>query len=312
MRLQSFHPTRHLPHFYRYVRVDFLSYYGSEYYCPVSLLRVYGLTPMEEWKYDVWVAEWEAMYGGISNTVATPTISGGSIDTVPTLPESSKGVEMDAGVKVSSAHAITPETASEHSTTASNVKTSDSHTPTPPSTANNSSHTQSVPAHTTTEDTHGDPLSQTSSNQPTNDSSQPPVVPTDHPTDFILTDTSNGTIFDSTHTTNGNNPSDGTKILTTKVIATTTSVAVAPTGPGGESVYRMILNRLSNVEGNQTLYARYVEDQARSANDRLRILEEEVGRLGAFVSTFIPLVQRPGVTVCPIGKNTTADLHEIA
>ncbi|SJX64866.1 uncharacterized protein SRS1_15295 [Sporisorium reilianum f. sp. reilianum] len=36
--------------FFRYVRIDFLEHFGSEYYCPVSLLRVYGITEMEEYK----------------------------------------------------------------------------------------------------------------------------------------------------------------------------------------------------------------------------------------------------------------------
>lgn len=35
--------------FYRYMRIDFLEHYGSEYYCPVSLLRVYGLTQMDDY-----------------------------------------------------------------------------------------------------------------------------------------------------------------------------------------------------------------------------------------------------------------------
>ncbi|PPQ84735.1 hypothetical protein CVT26_014745, partial [Gymnopilus dilepis] len=43
--------------FYRFIRIDFLSHYGTEYYCPVSLLRVYGLTHLEEWKWEVWEAE---------------------------------------------------------------------------------------------------------------------------------------------------------------------------------------------------------------------------------------------------------------
>ncbi len=54
---QSFLSPRD-PRFYRYVRVDFLSHYGSEYYCPVSLLRVYGLTQMEEYKLDEWQSAW--------------------------------------------------------------------------------------------------------------------------------------------------------------------------------------------------------------------------------------------------------------
>lgn len=39
-------PTR----FFRYVRIDFLEYYGNEYYCPLSLLRVYGLTQMDDYR----------------------------------------------------------------------------------------------------------------------------------------------------------------------------------------------------------------------------------------------------------------------
>ncbi|KAI9760189.1 MAG: hypothetical protein M4579_001804 [Chaenotheca gracillima] len=34
----------------RYLRVEFLTQYGNEYYCPVSLLRVHGTTMMEEFK----------------------------------------------------------------------------------------------------------------------------------------------------------------------------------------------------------------------------------------------------------------------
>lgn len=35
--------------FFRYIRIDFVEYYGSEYYCPLSLLRVYGLTQMDDY-----------------------------------------------------------------------------------------------------------------------------------------------------------------------------------------------------------------------------------------------------------------------
>src|SRR5262249_50381140 len=34
----------------RYLRVEFLTHYGNEYYCPVSLLRVHGTTMMEEFR----------------------------------------------------------------------------------------------------------------------------------------------------------------------------------------------------------------------------------------------------------------------
>ncbi|KAK9895180.1 hypothetical protein P389DRAFT_180779 [Cystobasidium minutum MCA 4210] len=38
--------------FYRYLRIDFLTHYGSEYYCPVSLLKVYGLTQLDAYRRD--------------------------------------------------------------------------------------------------------------------------------------------------------------------------------------------------------------------------------------------------------------------
>lgn len=34
----------------KYIRIDFLSHYGSEYYCPLSLLRVHGTRMLDSWK----------------------------------------------------------------------------------------------------------------------------------------------------------------------------------------------------------------------------------------------------------------------
>lgn len=37
----------------RYIRVEFLTHFGNEYYCPVSLFRIHGTTMMEEFNHDV-------------------------------------------------------------------------------------------------------------------------------------------------------------------------------------------------------------------------------------------------------------------
>ena len=37
----------------RYLRIEFLTHYGSEYYCPISLLRVHGKTMMDDYLYEV-------------------------------------------------------------------------------------------------------------------------------------------------------------------------------------------------------------------------------------------------------------------
>lgn len=43
----------------RYLRIEFLTHYGSEYYCPVSLLRVHGKTMMQEFRQEEELARGE-------------------------------------------------------------------------------------------------------------------------------------------------------------------------------------------------------------------------------------------------------------
>jgi hypothetical protein len=43
----------------RYLRVEFLTHYGSEFYCPVSLLRVHGTTMLEDMRHQEIVAQTE-------------------------------------------------------------------------------------------------------------------------------------------------------------------------------------------------------------------------------------------------------------
>jgi hypothetical protein len=40
----------------RYLRIEFLSHYGKEYYCPLSLLRVHGTTMLEEFRHQEEIA----------------------------------------------------------------------------------------------------------------------------------------------------------------------------------------------------------------------------------------------------------------
>ena len=45
-----------------------------------------------------------------------------------------------------------------------------------------------------------------------------------------------------------------------------------PAVTGGESIYRTIMNRLTALEANHTLYARYVEEQTAGVRDVLKRL----------------------------------------
>ena len=54
---QSFHLPASICDFYRYICIDFHLHYSHEYYCPILLLRVYGFTHLEQWKWDTWEEE---------------------------------------------------------------------------------------------------------------------------------------------------------------------------------------------------------------------------------------------------------------
>ncbi|KAF9903825.1 hypothetical protein EC991_003273 [Linnemannia zychae] len=47
---QVFKPT--VPQLATYIRFDFVNHYGNEYYCPITLLRVYGATALEQLKQE--------------------------------------------------------------------------------------------------------------------------------------------------------------------------------------------------------------------------------------------------------------------
>ncbi|QIW98599.1 hypothetical protein AMS68_004117 [Peltaster fructicola] len=71
----------------RYLRIEFLTHYGSEYYCPLSLLRVHGTTMMEEFRNQEELARGEAQD---DESVVEPIDTMEAVVTAVTpLPESS-------------------------------------------------------------------------------------------------------------------------------------------------------------------------------------------------------------------------------
>ena len=62
----------------RYLRIEFLSHYGSEYYCPVSLLRVHGTTMLEDYRHQ------EELSRGDHSEDATLEIE---VNATPALPQ---------------------------------------------------------------------------------------------------------------------------------------------------------------------------------------------------------------------------------
>jgi len=68
----------------RYLRIEFITHYGSEYYCPVSLLRVHGTTMMAEFRHQEELARGEVdnddedddeAVGAVDVAIATTTLA---------------------------------------------------------------------------------------------------------------------------------------------------------------------------------------------------------------------------------------------
>lgn len=242
--MQSFHPLVDLRPFYRYIRIDFLSHYGNEYYCPVSLLRVYGLTQLEEWKWELWQSTSEPVAshtGSILNSIVTQSAKSNiSILNMPDLsmPNPSDDTPIDEDTLIS---AIGTESLTEFDLAGKHSQT---------------------------------PLPSISGVLVPNTVS---IIPSSEPlpSPIISFDSSASHSFPPAHTTNAS-------ISLSSPVGS--PIPMSGHGSSGESIFRTIMNRLNMLEANTTLYNQYVQEQTLRLRDALRKLEEDVGRLEGLVS----------------------------
>lgn len=66
----------------KYVRIEFLSHYGNEYYCPVSLLRVHGTRMLESWKDTETAADEEDTVDEPAGELPDPSSDSAPVDDV--------------------------------------------------------------------------------------------------------------------------------------------------------------------------------------------------------------------------------------
>ncbi|KAF4609112.1 hypothetical protein EYR40_001465 [Pleurotus pulmonarius] len=335
--VQSFHPPRSLRDFYRFIRIDFHSHYGNEYYCPISLLRVYGLTHLEQWKWDMWEAESKAKKASPSDRAvevvaipkqvqyaepvvaivsekqsATEIASGVSTDALPTSSIASDTILPSMPVNEAPSNSLSFESNSTgtpvtQSTPATNTHENNDHQDTDAPLPHHSTDTY-VSSHSITQAATVTPTSDASSQ----DDDQPPVKKTESsslssstttplatpilpPKDSSVNVTSSVVQTTTSATSWSTTTSVFTLVKPTVQSSSTVSVQQAPPPPpppppspphgspfaagNGESIYRVIMNRLMALETNHTLYARYVEDQVGGISEVLKRLSEEVGRL---------------------------------
>ena len=269
--------------FYRYIRIDFHSHYSNEYYCPISLLRVYGLTHLEQWKWDMW--EEESRSKAMQDTKATSTLDVISETEKPAEAKDEPAVPQLPPPSPTSSAESNPDTQEQqtelslspfrHSTDIARLEPS---TSSPIPTASSESSiiaTCSTPA-----------------SPPLNSVQDPMNINSSHTLSSNDTSTASSSVSLSSPSvlaSHKSSPSMITTISSPSVVAQaspSSPVINLPPSPspvnvhaGGESIYRTIMNRLNALEANTTLYARYVEEQTSTMREMLRRLSEDVGRL---------------------------------
>ncbi|KAJ7599883.1 UNC-like C-terminal-domain-containing protein [Mycena floridula] len=276
--VQSFHPPRSLRDFYRFIRIDFHSHYSNEYYCPVSLLRVYGLTHLEEWKWEIWEEESKAKKDG-----AEAVVEQSSLESIEVVPTSSSSVVAPSSVTAQVATGDTfntvviPHEPVEPFPTETVLATLNDIPPAIPEPVV----TPNVPA-----------ISETADRGSTEEAAAivSETSKTTSKTEAEIKNTGEAVQSPSIEVP----PSDTSASAASSTVTLTSTVNVPPvaTSTGGESIYRTIMNRLTALEGNHTLYARYVEEQTSGVREMLRRLGEDVGRLDGITKARSQTYQR--------------------
>ena len=267
---QSLHPPTSLRDFYRYIRVDFRSHHGSELYCPVSLLRVYGLTPLEEWKRDSRANRYEQLQipaQPLSQKADAESISSTPADTAVETPSTTRTLDPPTETSFETGPTITQRSGDTVSPVPEPTSTPQGSRPD----ASSSSPVNAKP--TPLAATHLLQLSPSAVSDSASDSSQYTLVPTLQTIEV----TSSATVRSQSSPP----PSQATPVvpLVSRVLIPPPQVSAS----GGESIYRTIMNRIVMLGLNATFHARYVEEHTVGVRELLKRLTEGVGRLEGMI-----------------------------
>lgn len=256
----------------RYLRIEFLTHFGNEFYCPLTLLRVHGTTMMEEYKNQENAGQEKSRQKSAegssldSRQAATTNVDYtqslvSSLTVESVIPEVTEHV----GVSRNIAH-ISPESTSveiERSETTPKRFSSRSDISGLTEISKNEEHRTINSTFDEDEDPKGTITSKVVTSSTTSTS-----APQEEPSQQNTTSTSElASSIDNT-------PEKESSISTSSVIPTTQ-----------ESVYKTITKRLSLLEANATLSLRYIEEQSQLMRDVFSKMERRhAQKIDIFIS----------------------------
>ncbi|WWC62151.1 uncharacterized protein I303_104743 [Kwoniella dejecticola CBS 10117] len=235
--------------FHRFVRLDFPSYYGTEYYCPVSQLKVYGMNQMEAFKWEQ--KRISAASKGRNEAKEKEAEERRAKDRAEKEKQANeekdrqqeREKELDALEKLlhEQAGRVVPDILTETAILSKLAETAN--------TRSSDAKSSSTTATSSSVDT-----------ALTTDSSQTPNVNSDN---------GNGTSDPPKTAQNMNTMTTDTAAPSSPSVSASTSSSSTysrsspPRTDSSESIYAFIIRRLNDLEGNSTLVARYIEEQAK-------------------------------------------------
>lgn len=240
--------------FHRFVRLDFPSFYGSEYYCPISSVKVFGMNQMEAFK-------WESRRKNQNpprvtevvinrNKTTSETIAPDEAHTTP----ASEPIRLSLQATSMSIAAETPIPSADTSSIAS-VSTD----------------TSSNPAELSSQ------AIQTSTSVPHAES---PAASSSAATPDTAASTADAALTASTVAPSATKSAE----TSSSIIATSSVQATRPPGvnrdnaraDSSESIYAFIVRRLTALEGNATLATMYIEEQTKVVRELIRKQERQL------------------------------------
>jgi len=303
----------------KYIRIEFLSHFGNEYYCPVSLLRVHGTRMLDSWKeqdnsHDDDV---EQIEGSLQEPIAESSQSETHVDAAPsnTTEEASTHTEYVVEMGLSPWHPVFHHNFSEETCVLRSPTTGE---PTPVSSSAGNNHSASagrhendtVPSSQSTAVSEaarsvGSSSAAAASAQPAAAQSQQTSLPSSaspaplYKAANIINNTKNSTANSHSSrqsTTRADAASDGSysrnsgtstaSSVTTSRNKTASSSASSASPTVQESFFKTVTKRLQLLESNTSLSLQYIEEQSRFLQDALLKMEKkQAGRVDSFLDS---------------------------
>ncbi|WWC89140.1 uncharacterized protein L201_004058 [Kwoniella dendrophila CBS 6074] len=249
--------------FHRFIRLDFPSYYGTEYYCPVSQAKVYGMNQMEAFKWEqkrlsaASKGRNEAKEKEAEEKRIKEREEKEKKENDEKMKQHEREKELDALEKL--LHEQAGRTVPDILTATAilskfeeTVKTKSSISA-PSSTISTALINKMASASNASSQASGSASDHRSANSTT--SSSPPTV-------------------QATTKIAGESSVSSSPSSTSSTTSSTYSRSPPPRSDSSESIYAFIIRRLNDLEGNSTLVARYIEEQAKVMRHMLTRVEK--------------------------------------